>query len=193
MLGTPLFNYLNLACALSISERIGATRSCIQRFDAPNNNVLRILITTCTPVLMFDILEQLPVDRVLMSGSIPHLALIMTVARNLVTKTVPAIRHIVFNKMSLRERHVRKLFACSFCGSTDGNQGLKFLTAAKRALSSSSRRRFVPIRTSRDIRFALKVNASLLKGTSAYYSMSRSFTLENRFVGRIYVWINFKT
>lgn len=45
-LGTPISSHFPSECALSTSLRVGAARSCMLRFDAPNRIVLKTFIKT---------------------------------------------------------------------------------------------------------------------------------------------------
>ena len=127
---------MNLLCALLTSDRVGATSNCIHRFDEPSNSVLSTLIMTCMPRSMFVILEQSPVYILLMSSFVPHFFLKMTVTRRLSRKVSPAVDEHVHKTTSRLERHVRKVRARLFLGSTFGNQGLKSLAVASEFLRS---------------------------------------------------------
>ena len=122
-LGTPISNQVNFRWALSISERLGATRSCIQRLEDPSDKVLRILMRTCSNELRRCARVQSPLSRVPISFAEPRLTLKTMVQIRLMMKIVTAVTEQVFKTISLLECQVRNVWACSSFGSISGNQG----------------------------------------------------------------------
>src|ERR1700693_3291839 len=111
-LGTPMSNQICFSCALSISALVGATSSCRHPLDAPNNNVLRIFMITCTMVSVCLTTSQLPVYKFnIPSLDMGYFTRKTMVDVKLISRTVTAIPNHMASVISRLECQVRQVFA----------------------------------------------------------------------------------
>lgn len=135
-LGTPMSSHTWCLCALSISWRVGAARSCIQRLDAASSIVLRTLMIIWRPELRWWDCEQSPRCIVPRSPIHFHLILKYTIAAILVRSTDNATTEQAIKTVRLLDRQVRQVWAFGWAGFASGNHGPKNSSVANLGLSS---------------------------------------------------------
>lgn len=119
-LSTLMSNQVKDLGALSISDRVGAARSCIHIFEALSNSVLsKLIITMCMSVLICSVREQLSWR---ISSSEPHFAFKTAVLERLIRKITTAVKEQISSATSLLRYQVLKIWALSCCGPDSGNQ-----------------------------------------------------------------------
>jgi len=110
-LGIPMSSQTFFRCAASISSRVGATNNCIQRFEAPSNNVERILMPTWDAVPIIFTRLQSPLYSVMrpLSERMPYLEPRTVTRMKLASKTIIEIVKAVHKTMCLLECQIRQL------------------------------------------------------------------------------------